>query len=277
MPASRFGPPPGLRVAPVPQGRGLPLVGRVWFRLFWQTYDHLGGWLLICLLSSALALPLVTAPLAWSALLYCAARAESGRDFSIHIWWEGVRHFAGRSLVMGLFSCLIPVLVWINLLFYMGAPFASALHPLARAVLVGLVIWLGVLGLLMLHAAWAFLVLQDLPLGKALRRGMLVVAAHPFAALMVAFTALPIIGLLAATGIGVVVMLGALLATLVMGFVTSTIEFHEEREQLAEWATLAGEPIQHRVRLQELTELQAAREKRYQRTFREILRPWDMR
>lgn len=82
--------------------------------------------------------------------------------------------------------------------------------------------------------------------------------------------------LFGASVVGVMIFLPALLANLLMGTVTSVIEFYEIKEDREERARLEAEGVRGGPKMQALAEREATRMRFHRRRLREILRPWDM-
>lgn len=251
------------------------LLRRVLFRLFWNTYDALGTWALLGLCVSFAALPLVTIPALFGALLHCAARAEGEYSIAFEDFKTGLRRFWGRSTLMGLLAFVCLAVTLMNLLFYARA--VLPLPPLLRFGLAGLFGWIGLYALMVIHIGWAFLVMQDLPIGKALRRGLLITLAHPLTCLMLLAWGLLLLVLFGFTGLGLLLLGGPLAANLLLGTASGAVELYEEREDRIERERLEREGMKTWTERRVLEEREAARARKYQRTFREILRPWEMK
>jgi len=252
------------------------LWSRVQFRLFWNTWDHLGAWLLCSAAAAALSLPVVTAPAAWGALLGCAAAADREQEIGLARFWECLRRFAVRSTLLGLASGLIVAVTWANLVFYSASGLMRQFSPLVRVSLAGLLGWLGVFALAAVQVGWAFLALQDLPVGKALRRGALVTAGHPLAVLAIGLEALAIGVVMAVSVLGAVALLGALWANLSMGVAAGAVEHYEEIEDRKLRARLEREGQSSWLELRALEQREAVRRRRHDRSWRDILRPWEL-
>lgn len=252
------------------------MLRRVLFRLFWNTYDSLGAWVLLSLASCVLSLPVVTAPAAWGALLAAAGRADREEEVNLARYWRDFRHFAGRSTLFGLLLLVSIILGLSNLLFYSAS---SAIHlaPLPRLVLTVLAFWVCLFVLTGLQIAWAFMALQDIPLRKALKRGFLVMAAHPIVSIVVFVLNALFFCLAAASVLGAVLLYGALWANLFMAMAGSAVEFYEEIEDRKERERLKVEGARSWLEIRALDEREAIRHRRYNRSWRDILKPWEMK
>lgn len=253
------------------------MLRRILFRLFWNTYDNLGHWLLVGVTGFLLSLPLVTAPAAWGGLLAMAARAERGGEITVSLYLRDLRTFARRSTLLGLLLAAGILLCAVNIFFYTHAEIALRMPGLARIVIASLFFWIALFGWIGLQIGWAFLVLQDLPLKKAFTRGFIVLGAHPFSALFCFFLALVLFVLLGLTGIGLILLFGPLAANLTMGIAAGAVEHYEELEDKRQRERLKQEGARSWKELKELDEREAARFRRYDRGWRDILRPWEMR
>jgi uncharacterized membrane protein YesL len=251
------------------------MLRRVLFRLFWNIYDELGPWVLLSVTAFLLTLPVVTAPAAWGALLAAAGRVEREEAIGFNSYWHDLRRFAGRSTVFGLLLALTGFLAAVNFMFYTTAPVTQHWPAPVRSGALMLVGWMALFAFIGLQLSWAFCALQDLPLRQALRRGFLVLAAHPFAALAVTILHSVLSAILTLSVLGAVLLLGGLWATLYMGLAASAVEYYEEREDRIERERLTREGTRAPRELRALDEREAARQRRYDRTWREILKPWE--
>ncbi|MCL5270624.1 MAG: hypothetical protein M1457_08770 [bacterium] len=253
------------------------MVRRIIFRFFWNTYDSLGAWLLAGTLAFMLCLPLLTAPAAWGGLLGLAARCEREESIGLQAYWVDFRRLAWRSTAMGAILLAVEALVVFNLGFYANAALSGALPPLLRLGLMVLFFWIGVFGFMAVQVGWAFLALQDLPVGRALKRGFLVTGAHFFAALLALVIGAAAAVALGLSVLGAFVLLPALLANLAMGLAGGAVEHYEAFEDARRRRQLEAEDRKSWGELRELDEREAARRRRYDRGFRDIIRPWDMK
>ena len=247
------------------------------FRLFWNTYDHLGGWLLLSTLTCVASLPIVTAPAAWGALMGCAARAEREERIGLDVYWHEFKRLASRSFWMSAVFVLVLFACVGNGLFYLFSSFSGQWPALMRTVAACFFFWLAFYGALLVLIAWAFLALQDIRPRLALRRGLMVVSAHPFAVFSVGIWGLLITVPLAVSVLGAIVLGPTIWANLAMGMAGGAIEHHEliEDRLLRDRIKSEGPTSWHE--LQALDEREAARNRRHERSWRDILRPWDMR
>jgi len=253
------------------------MLRRAFFFFFWNLYDWLGGWLLLGAMSFVLSLPLVTAPAAWGALLAAAARVQRESEITPALYWHDFKRLAWRSTGLGLILGLGLALCAINIGFYLFAAPVAGWPPVARFVLAGLFFWLALFGAVGLQLAWAFLALQDLPLGKALKRGYRVLGAHPFAALAMALlggvASLPLL----VSVVGAVLMLGAVWANLFMAIAGGVIEHYEALEDQRERDRLAREGARTWTQQRVLDERESARLRRHDRGWSDIFKPWQLR
>jgi hypothetical protein len=165
----------------------------------------------------------------------------------------------------------------VNIWFYTAWPGLGQLPAAVRLGMAVAVLWLAVFAFAVAQVGWAFMALQDAPLGKSLKRGLLVAAAHPLACLMALGLGVALAAALALTVAGAVALLGALLANLAMGAAGGAIEYYEEKDDRAERERLDREGARSWSELRALDEREAARRRRNGRTWREILRPWELR
>lgn len=240
-------------------------------------WDSLGGWLLVSAVAFVTALPLVTAPAAWGGLLACAARAERQQGIGLGDFFRGFRQFGWRSTLFGVLMIVGIAIGLANILFYAQSPLTASWPTPLRFCLVGVFMWLLVLFVIGLNLAWGFMALQDCPVKTALKRGFMVLAAHPLAALWALFLALPMSLVLIVTVIGIVCLLGAALANLTMAMVGGAIDHHEAIEDAALRNRIQSGEILPPIEKLALEQREEVRRIRYNRGFRDIIRPWDMR
>lgn len=250
---------------------------RIFFRFFWNTYDNLGGWMLLSAVGFFLCLPVVTAPAAWGALLGAAARSDREEAISLSQFREDFRRFGRRSTLMGLLLLAGVGLCTVNVIFYSVSPLAAHLGPFALIAIRLLFIWIALFWFICVQIGWAFMVMQDLAVKKALKRGFMVMGAHPLVALTVLSWGVFVAILLWVSVLGAILMLGALLANLAMGVAAGTVEHYEEIEDRRERERLKSEGARSWNELRALDERAAARQRRYDRGWKDIVRPWEMR
>ncbi|HOE97508.1 MAG TPA: hypothetical protein PLS90_15570 [Candidatus Sumerlaeota bacterium] len=251
------------------------MIRQIFFRFFWNTYDHLGPWVLISLAAALASLPLLTAPAAWGGVLACAARADQENGISPRDWLAGTLRHGMASTILGLAIGLGLVLCALNIFFYMSPRFLRELPSIARVALGGVFLWILVFGFIALNVAWAFLVLQDLPLRKALKRGLIVLIAHPISLLFTFAIAAFLVFAMGLTVVGLL-FLPALLGNLVMGIAAGAVEYYEVKEDQALRARIEREGHRTWSELRELEEREAARFRRHDRGWRDIFKPWDL-
>ena len=252
------------------------MLGRTLFRLFWNTYDSLGTWLLIGAVALVAGAPLVTAPAVWGAVLASAARAECEQGFDLATFCEDFKLYFKRSSLLGLCLAVGVVLCLGNIVFY-GRPSLNDVVPaIVRMGLIGFFIWIGVFGFAGLQVAWAFMVFQDLRPLKALKRGFIVIVTYPISSFIVFMIGMILCVGLIMTIVGVILLPGVL-ANLNMGLVGGALEQVEEEEDRQLRRRIEKEGLSSREQVQALDEREAARRRRYDRGWRDIFRPWEMR
>jgi len=253
-----------------------PMFRRCLFRLFWNTYDSLGMWLALGCVFLLACVPLVTVPAAWGAMLASAGRAEREQGFDLATFRADFVRYWRRSTLWGLVLAGGLLICAANCYFHVASPAAAALPAALRMGLAGLFMWIAVFVFVGMQVGWAFMTLQDLGIRRALKRGFLVIAAHPFGALTVFLigAALTISMIFSIIG---VILLPALLANLAMGVAGGAIEHHEEREDRILRERLEKEGARSWKDLKSLEQREAARLRRRDRGWRDIFRPWEMR
>lgn len=253
------------------------MLRKIFFRFFWNTYDNLGGWLLLSGVGFVLSLPLVSAPAVWGAMFGAAARADREHEISLRFFWSDLRYFGRRSSILGAIL-LVGLILWIsNLYFYSTSSLVVGMPPFLRIALLCFFFWAGLFGLIGLDTAWAFMVMQDLPVKKALKRGFLVLAAQPIASLATMLMIGIVLATTAVSVLGAIVLLGGLHANLVMGLAAGAVEYYDELEERKERQRLEREGARSWHEMRVLDERAATRYRRYDRGWKDILRPWEMR
>lgn len=232
--------------------------------------------MILSLTAFALSLTGALAPAAWGALLGCAARANDERAIGPGEFWKDFRRLGWRSTALGAALAIFVALAAFNVWFIFGAKATAPWPPAVRYASAALFFWVGVFGTIWLMAAWAFVAMQDLPTGKALLRGALLVSSHPVACLLTALTGLGSAIVLIVSGLGIPLLLGGALANLVMAAPAVAIEYHEEAQDALELERLKNGPVKNRAALAALDERAAQRERRYANRLKDLLKPWDM-
>jgi uncharacterized membrane protein YesL len=252
------------------------LISRIFYRFFWMTWESPGFWMLSSLLCFLLCIPIVLIPAALGGMIYCAALVEHDREALLRDFWHGFRYFGLRSSMIGLCIVLLLVITAANIMFYLNADILGGFHPLLRMALAGIFGWIGIFGFMIFVTAWTFMIYQDETIVKTLRRGMILTCAHPFISLNLFLTGLLVFLILSLTVIGIPLILPALVAILPVSFAGAVLEFYEEKEDRELKHKMQDKNIQSWVSLKELNEREARRRLRYQKGWRDILRPWEM-
>lgn len=284
-----------------------PGFGHVLIHWFWDTFDHMGR-----LLTLNAALFLATAPLVYALFiaLGVSLRESTGATVlvallaiglgvlqlgPVTIAAAGLLHFAGRiseekdppmgEFLRGVWAMgrrvLGLMIVWVmastvlmvNAWFYVGPMRPQWLPPMAGAFLSGLCVWLAAAGVgVMIHAV-VLRVRSRHTLGECLRLGALLALKYPV------LTTSTVIFAASLIVIGVWLWL---VGVLLWGFVAPALLANALHDVIAEFEEDAARPdlpppmtwAERKARDDE-DEERRMRRARYQRTFRDVIRPWE--
>lgn len=216
-------------------------------RFFWHTYDHLGTliganilWLVVCL-------GIVTAPAATAGLSYLARRIAAEEDAHLADFWVGFRRDFIPALKIGAFTLVVAAALWFNADFYGHLRGGLAVAGTALATLLA---WCWAFVLLMHAHLHPLLAGGERSLGRLLKKSALLVLDNPGFTVGITLQAAVIAVFCVVTGIGLVLILASLHATLLAT---------GHRELLKKYFPDSPE----------------AQEAEETRTLRDLWRPWD--
>ncbi len=218
-------------------------------RLFFSVYDNLGALMAINLFTFALTLPLIVvlssllnalathkrtalllplvavaliAPPAWAAASsYCAKTVEQ-QPHSVTDYWRDYRRFFARGILLAVGQWAVGYLLFYAMTFYLG----QRVVPLK---LIGIVsLYLILLWALMSLYVWPLMV-RGYRWRAVVRNAFVLVVAAPLRSISILLVLLIIGGLLAITGIGLVLLVFALWAMLPNQAMVLTRERLEKR------------------------------------------------
>ena len=255
----------------------MSLISRIYHRFFWLTWESIGFWVLSSLLCILLCLSVVLMPAALGGILYCAARTEQDKDVALRDFWYGFWHFGLRSSILGLILVFLAVLIIADISFYLSSDVMEGVHPMLRIALAGVLGWIGIFGLIILTTAWTFLIYQDEKIPKTLGRGMVLTCTHPFISLNLFMNGILLFLILLLSVVGVPLLLPALASILAVSHVGAVLEYYEERDDRKLRQKIQKQGFQSGSILKELGERESRRRLRYDKGWRDILRPWEMR
>lgn len=180
-------------------------------RFFWMTYDNIGLMLLANLTWLGLSLGVVTMPAATAGLAVLASRIAAGEDASLRDVLGGFREHFAPALKLGLFDLVVVVVFWVNVDFYS--------HLAGRASLIGfliagLLIWAFAFWLLVHVHLYPLIVEGERSLRRLLRTAALLTLDNPAFTIGLALQSFMLVMLCVLTGIGVVVLMAAILSLL---------------------------------------------------------------
>ncbi len=180
-------------------------------RFLWDSYDHLGLLVLMNLLWLLFCLPVVTAPAATAALFQVAGKIVRREEVSVRDFFRGFRSLFLPGLKFGAFTALAAVVFWVAIDFYASLGGRATLPGMFIA---GAFIWAAAFLLLMQVHAFPLIARGDQALLTILRKSALLILDNVGYSIGIAIQALAVAVLCIATGAGLVLIVGSLLAVL---------------------------------------------------------------
>ena len=282
------------------------MFGRIFLKFFWDAYDFIGTLILaniaFCLITTGLlaALIIIGYPL-YGALgkpvVLLALGLGIFLTFAIPFPAAGFLHFLSiiteerepewREVITGLkthyapllkvtafFVCLLELLA-VNIIFYIKPSASSHAVKLLGSIIAGLCVWIFLYLLVMMLYAYPLTVHQRVGMKKIFIRSFLLTMDNLGASILTGILALGLCGLgLITRGVAVFLLIPALTACLANSLFVNVMEKYELKEaaqkeqkmptvQPASWKDIKHE------------EFIRDRHKRYQRTLKDILKPWE--
>ncbi len=204
-------PVPSRNAAGPKRARAADMLRPTFKRFFWHTYDHLGTliganvlWLVVCL-------GVVTAPAATAGLFYLARRIAAEEDAHISDFWVGFRRDFVPSLKLGAFTLAVAALFWFNADFYGRLRGGLAFGGTALATLL---VWSGAFLVLMHAHLHPLLAGGERGLARLLKKSALLVLDNTGFTVGITLQAFVLAVICLVTGIGLLLVLASLLATL---------------------------------------------------------------
>ncbi len=216
-------------------------------------------------------------PAALGGILYCAARTDQDKDVALRDFWYGFWHFGLRSSILGFSLVFLVVLIIADISFYLSSDVMEGFHPILRIALAGILGWIGIFGLIILATTWTFMIYQDENIPKVLGRGMVLTCMHPFISLYLFMNGILLFLIVLVSIVGIPLLLPALGSILAVSHVGAVLEYYEEREDRKLRQEIQKQGTQPGSILKELGERESRRRLRYDKGWRDILRPWEMR
>lgn len=218
---------------------------------FWNVYDYSGTLIVLNVLWVVCALPLITLPAATAGLFGASNRIAGYEEVRIRDFFADMRRGFLRSLrLCGLYAAALGVLS-VNILFYARW---MAEWPWTGAILSGAMIWIGVFVALTGLYSFPLVAGTTGPVRHVLKTSVLLTLDNPRTSVMMFLTGFGVLALSALTVAGLVFGgIGALSVLCSTGL----------REVRKRYAT--DRPVEESIDVEEA------------RTWRDLLKPWEMR
>jgi len=213
-------------------------------------------------------------------LLYFSWQVSQDKEFKLGHFFRGLRQYGGRFLRLSLLGCLVLGMLVINIWFYRRGDLFGGSIPAVGAALAGLCFWIGLLALGIFVNAMPLVVRGERTLKAAIKIGAYVTLKYP----LYTYGALLFLGLLWLLS-AVLLKTAPLWIIGLAATVTYVNSMHDvvvwweerkekEEQKAREEAEGSAKPTSWKqIRQDE----EAANEPkdRYQRTLRDILKPWE--
>jgi hypothetical protein len=212
-----------------------------------------------------------------SGLFHMGALSSAEKDPSLWEFLRGVRRHSGRMLRFVLALTGLEALLAVNVWFYFAGGMLPESLALPATVLGGVAFWLMVVGVLIgMHGA-PLVVRRGMGARAALRWGFVLTLKYPWASLgtFLFLAAMLVIGM----GLKFVgLVLYGVVAPVMLANSLHDVVLEREEQGAADGGVATPPPTSWRMirAAEEAAEERRLRRARYERTFRDILRPWEM-
>lgn len=254
-------------------------MSRLLIRFFWDVYDYIGRLFLLNVFAFILSLPVVTIPGTVAGLLYVMHIISSDREPEFRHFFYAFRHFYWRTLVVCLLYIIGGFVLLVNVRFYINPPEALANLRFISAMIAGIFFWIFIFLTGSMFFVLPALVKNDLPVKKALKRGLIFMLANPGLTFfgMVFVLVILFVSLLSVVGplFFMLVFLAALANSLYDTAQEKVEQMIEKKEEVS--VTEERKPSSwHEIKAMEKKQQEKQQKKsRYNRTLRDILKPWE--
>jgi len=245
----------------------------VFYTLFYPVYKALGssGWL-ICLGVGTIAV--VSLPFPASGFLYFFTRISLNKEPEFRDFLTGLRiHYKSLVKITFAFVVLLELLL-INILFYIHSPFTSPILKMVSLVFCGICVWIMLYLCAMMLYAYPLVIHQGVGIKKVFFRSFVLVLDNMGITAYCIMLGLGIITLgLITKGMAFFVINMALLASLSNSLYENIMEKYEILEAGKQNSKETNKPSSWKqLKTRDFIE---DRHKRYKRTLKDILKPWE--
>ncbi len=257
-------------------------MGRLFTRFFWDVYDFIGRLVLLNLIAVGLCIPIITIPGVIAGLLNYMHIISSDREPAFRDFFQAFRRFYGRTLVLCLIYFGAAIVLVVNVRFYLGSGVIPENLGFIAALLGGIFFWIFVILWCSSFFIFPTLIKNDLPVKQALKKGFILFLANP--GIMFAAMVLMIIVLASSmlTVVGPFIFMLVFIAAVANATYDTAMErlehvVEQQREEKDE--TQEEKPTTWKqIKAQEKKQEEKKRKRsRYNRTLRDVLRPWDFK
>ena len=265
------------------------MIGTLWYKFFWGSYDNLGKLVLLNLIISILFAPLIliffgfppligyllsliTVPIPIAGLFYFVSKVTEETDPILKDFFIGLKKFALKGVLLYLFHTLILIILFYNAKFYLGGKLFSQ-SGFISMILAGICIWAGFYSIMLAIYTVPILVNQNISFKKLFIRANIMFLSKPFFAIAVLLNLLFLSLIVYFTKfVGFFIFFISFSAVMMNSAYQTVMEYYEELEA-AEKAKKEG--VEKPKSWKEIKEQEVAKKKKRHRSLREILKPWE--
>jgi len=223
------------------------VLSRALGRGLWAVYDSMGALLIHSFFWTVCSIPILTMPAATAALFHVTVRLSDGREAVPADFFRAFRRYFWRAEALGALNLAAAGLILANLAFYSHL---SGSLKILGVLLAGLCIWLLLLLGMVQVFAWPLLVWRKVGMGTLLKRAALITLDNPGTAFGVGL-AIALFGGFAVVTVAGFIFFGAGACAMLAAAAFTTVAARYDDE------------------------VRQRREDEPDRSFREIIRPWE--
>jgi len=265
------------------------MIGTLWYKFFWGSYDNLGKLILLNLLISILFAPLIlivfgfppligyllsliTVPISIAGLFYFVSKITEDTDPVLKDFFIGIKKFALKGELLYIFHTLILIILFLNAKFYLSGKFFPQ-KSFTSMLLAGICIWAGLYSIALLVYSYPILVNQGVLFKRLFIRTNIMFLSKPLFTVAVLLNILFLFLIVYLTKfVGFFIFFISFSAVMMNSAYQTILEHYEELEKAKKKEEEGEEKPKS---WKEIKEQEVSKKKKRHRSLREIFKPWE--